>query len=70
MVIKERTLSEAVTYTGSTYVGIRIANHSGSSEYHHLQDMKRIHSLPEFDGSDMKSVMMITVDGGPDCYLR
>ena len=71
MVIKERTLSEAVTYTGATYVGIRSAKHSGSSAYHHLQDMKRIRSLPEFEssfknGTSTKPVMIITVDGGPD----
>ena len=44
---------------------------TGSSAYHHLQDMKRIRSLDIFDGSfknnsDAKPVMIVTVDGGPD----
>ena len=35
-------LGGAVTYSGPTYIAIRSAKHSGSSAYHHLQDMKRI----------------------------
>uniref|UniRef100_UPI00358F8CD5 uncharacterized protein n=1 Tax=Myxine glutinosa TaxID=7769 RepID=UPI00358F8CD5 len=61
-----------VTYSGPTYVGIRSAMHSSSSALHHLHDMKRIRSLPEFrdnmfchDGLP-KPVMIVTVDGGPD----
>ena len=61
----------AVTYSGPTYCAIRSAKHTGSSAYHHLQDMKRIRSLHIFDGSfknnsEAKSVMIATVDGGPD----
>ena len=61
----------AVTYSGPTYCAIRSAKHIGSSAYHHLQDMKRIRSLHIFDGSfknnsEAKSVMIATVDGGPD----
>lgn len=72
MKIKPQTLSsDAVTYSGSTYVAIRSAKHSGSSALHHLQDMKRIRSLPEFEssftnGDGIKPVMIVTVDGGPD----
>ena len=41
--------SNAVTYSGTTYVTFRSAKHTGSSAYSHLlQDMKRIRSLPEF----------------------
>ena len=61
----------AVTYSGPTYCAIRSAKHTGSSAYHHLQDMKRIRSLHIFDGSfknnsEAKPVMIATVDGGPD----
>ena len=42
---------DAVTYSGPTYCAIRSAKHSGSSAYHHLQDMKCIRLLDTFDGS-------------------
>ena len=54
------------------YCGIGSAKHSGSSAYHHLQDMKRIRSLDIFnknfsnDAGESKPVMIVTVDGGPD----
>ena len=38
--------SDAVTYSGLTYVGIRSAKHLGLSAYSHLADMKRIRELP------------------------
>ena len=71
-VVKSSDLaSNAVTYSGPTYVAIRSAKHTGSSAYSHLQDMKRIRSLPEFAESfkfdeTEKKVMIVTVDGGPD----
>ena len=48
---------------------------TGSSAYHHLQDMKRIRSFDIFDGSfknngEAKPVMIVTVDGGPDKNSR
>ena len=71
--IKGKTFSnEAVTYSGAMYIGIRSAKHSGSTAFHHLNDMKRIRSLDEFEGSfkndegECKPIMIITVDGGPD----
>ena len=72
MQLRENDFSgDAVTYTGPTYCAIWSAKDSGSSAYHHLQDMKRIRSLDIFDGSfknnsDAKPVMIVTVDGGPD----
>ena len=62
---------DAVTYSGPTYCAIPSAKYSGSSAYHHLQDMKGIQSLDIFDGSfknngEAKPVMIVTVDGGPD----
>ena len=44
---------------------------TGSSAYHHLQDMKRIRSFDIFDGSfknngEAKPVMIVTVDGVPE----
>ena len=72
MQVRENDFSEdAVTYSGPTHCEIRSATHSGSSTYHHLQDMKRIRSLYIFDGSfknngEAKPVMIVMVDGGPD----
>ena len=72
MQVRENDFSgDAVTYSGPTYCAIRSAKHSGSSAYHHLQDMKRIRLLDIFDGSfksngEAKPVMIVTVDGGPD----
>ena len=55
---------DAVTYSGPMYCAIRSAKHSGSSAYHHLQDMKRIRLLDIFDGSfknnsEAKPVMFV-----------
>ena len=64
--------NDGVTYSGPTYITIRSAKHSGSSAFHHLQDMNRARSLPEFtesfqnQQSKEKKVMIVTVDGGPD----
>ena len=72
MQVRENDFSgDAVTYSGPTYCAIRSVQHSGSSAYHHLQDMKRIRSLDIFDGSfknngEVKPVMIVTVEGGPD----
>ena len=63
--------SEAVTYSGPTYIAIRSAKHSGSNAYHHLHDLKKIRMIPEFEpllycNGIQKPVFIITVDGGPD----
>ena len=55
---------DAVTYSGPTYCAIRSTKHSGSSAYHHLQDMKHIRLLDIFDGSfknngEAKPVMIV-----------
>ena len=55
-------------------MAVRSGKHSSSTAYHHLQDMKRIRRLPEFESSffidgvvgQSKPMMIITVDGGPD----
>lgn len=72
-VVKSKDLTnDGVTYSGPTYIAIRSAKHSGSSAVHHLQDMNRTRSLPEFAESFRnqqsleKKVMIVTVDGGPD----
>ena len=77
MCVREKDFSgDAVTYSRPTYCAIGSAKHSGSSAYHHLQDMKRIQSLDIFNGSfkndtsESKPVMIITVDGSPDENLR
>ena len=38
--------SDAVTYSGPIYIGIRSAKDLGSSAYDHLADMKRMRELP------------------------
>ena len=72
-VVKSKHLTnDSVTYSGPTYITIRSAKHSGSSAFHHLQDMNRARSLPEFtesfqnQQSKEKKVMVVTADGGPD----
>ena len=43
MQVRENDFSrDAGTYSAPTYCAIRRAKHSGSSAYHHLQDIKRI----------------------------
>ena len=72
-VVKSKHLTnDGVTYSGPTYIAIRSAKHSGSSAFHHLQDMNRARYLPEFtesfqnQQSKEKKVMTVTVDGGPN----
>ena len=73
MRLREKDFSgDVVTYSGPTYGFIRNAKHSGSSSYHHLQDIKRIRSLDIFDDSfnndtcESKPVMTVTANEGPD----
>ena len=67
---------DAVTYSGSMYCAIRSTKHSGSSTYHHLQDMKRVGSLDIFDDSfnndisELKPIMIVIIDGGVDENAR
>ena len=72
-VIKSKDLTyDAVSYSRPTYIAIRRAKHSGSSEFHHLRDMNKARCLPKFTESFQnqqsreKKVMIVTVDGGPD----
>ena len=75
-VMPRKLTGDAVSYNDPTYIAIRSAKHTGSSAFHHLIDMKRIRSLPEFEPSfknsknSKKPVMIITVDGGPDENTR
>ena len=73
MQVKVKTFSsDAVTYSGLIYIGIRSAKHLGLSAYYHLAYMKRIRKPLEFKRSfknlknEEKQVMIVTVDGGPD----
>ena len=56
---------KGVTYSGETYIAIRSSKHNNSSAYSHQEDLLRMRDLmPEvFEG---KSVIIKTVDGGPD----
>ena len=70
MQVRENGFSgDAITYSDPTYCAIRSAKHSGTSAYHHLQDVKRILSFDIFDrsfknNSEAKPVMIVKVDGG------
>ena len=71
--VKSKDLTnDVVTYSGATYIGIRIAKHSVSSAFAHFQDMISVRFLPDSattfrnDRHEEKKVMIVTVDGGPD----
>ena len=72
MEIKKNCIGpDAITYTGPTSITIRSAKHQGSNAYHHLEDLKKIHTQQEFEpflfsGGEAKPIFIITVDGGPD----
>ena len=72
-VVKSKDLTnDAVSYSGPTYIAIMSLKYSGSSAFHHLRDMNRARSLPEFTESFQnqhsreKKVMIVTGDGSPD----
>lgn len=65
--------SEAVGYSGPTYVAIRSGKHSSSTAYAHALDFERLFELEEFQTimkfgveKAVKPVFIVTVDGGPD----
>ena len=71
MCIQEKDSSgNAVTYSGPTYCAIRKLKHSGSSVFHHLQNMKHIRSLDIFDDSfnndtgKSEPVMIVMINAG------
>ena len=63
---------DAVSYSGPTYVAIRSGKHSSSTAASHAQDFERLLSLESFDSitktstGEVKPVLMVSVDGGPD----
>ena len=66
-------VTEAVSYSGSTYIAIRSGKHSSSTAMSHDLDFERLLHLKEFEdmtrsGIDrlVKPVFVFTVDGGPD----
>lgn len=62
--------SKAVTYSGPTYVVIRSGKHSASTAASHSTDFKRLLDIDSFKNMKsedlVKSVVIISVDGGPD----
>lgn len=63
--------SDAVGYSGPTYVSIRSGKHSSSTAKTHAVDFERLLKLSEFDEitkfqGTVKPVVIFTVDGGPD----
>ena len=63
--------SRGVTYSGTTYIGVRSSKHNNSSAYSHHEDLVRFREVhPEVfhipESSDVKPVVIKSVDGGPD----
>lgn len=61
----------AVGYTGPTYIAIRSGKHSSSTAFSHALDFERmlkIEALTDFMmvGCNVKPILIITTDGGPD----
>ena len=61
-----------MSYSGPTYVAIRSGKHSSSTAFSHSLYMEKLFQLSDFDtitktaDKQIKSVVIITVDGGPD----
>ena len=61
-----------VGYSGPTYIAIRSAKHDRSDANSHTNDFDRLIGLKEFEKSardytgQVKPIVIITVDGGPD----
>ncbi|CAB0045222.1 unnamed protein product, partial [Trichogramma brassicae] len=63
---------ENVTYSGPTYVAIRSGKHSSSTAASHSNDIRKLYELESFKpimydhDNQIKPVLVISVDGGPD----
>jgi hypothetical protein len=66
---------DAVGYSGPTYIAIRSGKHDKSTAYSHSADFLALTDVPEFreiikvaetSGEDIKPVVILLVDGGPD----
>ncbi|XP_047125601.1 uncharacterized protein LOC124807609 [Hydra vulgaris] len=60
-----------VGYSGPTYIAVRSGKHSSSTALSHALDFNKLIDLKEFqdfskNGSFVKPVVILTVDGGPD----
>ena len=72
--VKAKTFSsDAVTYSGPTYIGIWSTEHLGLSAYNYLTNTKKIRELPELERSFKNSkneeklvTIIVTVDEGPN----
>ncbi|GBP40850.1 hypothetical protein EVAR_88911_1 [Eumeta japonica] len=73
-IIKENEMgrAEAVTYSGPTYMAIRSGKHSSSTASTHAVDFNKLATLSNFEQimrneeGRMKTVVLISSDGGPD----
>lgn len=73
IVIKQNGKREpdAVSYSGPTYISIRSGEHSSSTAASHAHDFSRLLELKEFDNilkynTEVRPVLIFSVDGGPD----
>ncbi|CAF4223568.1 unnamed protein product, partial [Rotaria sordida] len=64
--------SKQLSYSGSTYIGIRSGKHDHSTAFTHLADSYKCLSLTEFkcyshtDDNKLKPILIVFTDGGPD----
>lgn len=62
---------KAVGYKGPTYIAIRSGKHSSSTATTHCKDLQHILQSPDFSGfttfeGEIKPILLLTSDGGPD----
>jgi len=65
--------TDAVTYSGPTYIAVRSGKHASSTAYAHGLDFQRLLDIKEFDSitrdpntNMVKPIVVFSVDGGPD----
>lgn len=67
--------SEAITYSGPTYIAVRSGKHCSSNAETHAADLERVLNLDNFktlvkrEDDEIKPILMITTDGGPKKIL-
>lgn len=63
--------TDAIGYSGPTYIAVRSGKHSSSTAFSHGKDFDVLMNLPEFEkfakhNGCLKPIMIMIVDGGPD----
>ncbi|XP_065667542.1 uncharacterized protein LOC136087861 [Hydra vulgaris] len=65
--------TDAVTYSGPTYIAVRLGKHASSTAFAHGLDFQRLLDIKEFDSitrdpqtNMINPIVVFSVDGGPD----